>query len=1191
MHKFDDSSLYFYGDFGSFRLDTRVYQVIGIYVLKQSAHQFEGKYYPAEINIKGRSSSGAIATLVNFIEISNSTDYDTFFYTLGFGKGDIKKLQVGGGSKVDSEINLFELTSQPLSSDTFYHYMGTSMFDTCENSHYVFFKPTLIVHIDQLVELFDRPISLPLYPIRLNIYTSQDPNVEPNNSTNLPKVSPLSTEGKLPPIITVVVPNNTQNATTPQQVPQAPQTPTQNSSQPNKTNSANASANNSTAVDPAKLDQPDPNEPINFNLKLFSDLYSPYPPPKNQTPPLNSEEYPAEEFPYPDAWPWTGEPNYPNDPWYPEFYFPEQKLFKDYNPQSPRFWYDWPNNEFPKEWPEQYWPEDYLPKTRSVYFTNDPDPVLLSYSDAYGPAKNPENSPDWPHGYPIWPSAASSVPIFPQNFDFFPRVDDPYYPDSLPRKPQPKPTGLFEGKELDLEPEFNFTETLATPTLGLGEDAPTKFVKSNMSKTPRHPELPAPVYSYPKTAGNSTYPRFPRERWPDDPFNPQMYPGYPIFPGKDLPPTNPKEPAPLKDPKIRWPQNPYYTWPDSKYYKWPQDNRFSSPSSPEDPGWYFPKDPTKDPKWRRPVDESILPKPIGQRTPEDSVDPEKPIIPSVTKGARIPLVPDKSSNKIPPTNSSNATNNTSQPLLTGYDPLEVKKQPESKPAITNSTDKPKFKFDPFGNPIPDAEKGVETLPAQKVQAAPLVEKVVVPQDNLGYHPATRVVKPNNDNKNVSTVPGASQANKTDSLPLDPNQLLDPFGNPIPMGDVKMQEKFRDPNNYTKFSIPNVSAESMKDPIPRAGYGFPDPSHLYTPAHGRSPFPIEKEDVPRTYKGIPNQPFGLMPPNALPAWEVLNTKVYTELFRSPPPAPTGSKWINYFYYPIPHSSRQTTRVAVISQYILVPSAYTLPPAPTKIPILIFPDEIIKNMSLSLPIPSPLTAKDLRTYDMPVLRKPVDPTLKEALRLRDMRKNVLQSRSEKNAILHELKYDIEDFKVPISQRRDSLSFDRSRQEVVGFDVICDEWKIGVLVNRHFIQAFEWTYAGDNVHEFDEGKSRYCAKWHEQPRFKGIPLVRPTPPPAPPKVKIPAVEIKVNPPIKKPLIKKFPCDLELHIVVNDRNMFIPKRTKDMWIQRCKLWFENEKEASNFQAIQDQQSAKDRKKIQEVVQLALIHSKAQQL
>ena len=1187
MHRFDDSSMYFYGDFGKFRLDTREYEVVGVYVLKGGAHTFEGRKFAAEINIKGRSSSGAIATLVHFVEYSNSTDYDAFFYSMGFGRGEIKKMKVGKSDKVDTQINLFELTGQPLSSDTFYHYMGSSMFDTCENSHYVFFKPTLMVHQEQLLELLDRPKQLPLYPIRLNVYTSQDPNPEPNNSNNLPNIKPLPSEPRLPPVVQVVEtkrPDNTTNQTQPATSPK----PILGQNNTNTTLPA-ANNTNTTKPDPAKLDQPNPEEPVKFNPKLFSDLYSPYPPAKNDTPPASSEEYPAEEFPYPDTWPWTGEPNYPNDPWYPEYYFPEQKVFKDYNPESPRFGYDWPNNEFPKEWPEKYWPEDYLPKTRPIYYPNDPEQILLPFSQVYGPQKSPEHSSEWPHGYPIWPSSGSEVPVFPQNADFFPRVDDPYYADSLPRKPQPKPEGLFEGKELDLQPEFNFTATIPKPTVGLGDDNPTKFVKRNVSKTPRHPELPAPVYSYPKDKTNSTYPRFPRERWPDDPFNPKLYPGYPVFPSNDLPPTNPKEPSPVKDPKIKWPQNPYFTWPDSKHYRWPKDTRFTSPGSHEEDTWYFPRDPTKDPKWRRPIDTSAIPKPIGQRTPEDPIVPDTPIVPSQTKGARIPLVPTDKPDAGKDTNNTAPANNTTLPLLTGYDPNESKK-PADKPVTSNKTETPKPKYDPFGNLIPEGDTGVESLPAQKVLAAPVVEKPVVPQDNLGYHPAARVPESNTTKPDSTGKVDKKPTNKTDTPALDPNQLLDPFGNPIPMVEVNMKEKFRDPDNYTLFSIPNVSANSLKDPAPRAGYAFPDPAHLVMPPHGRSPFPVDKEDVPRTYKGIPNQPFGLLPPNAIPAWEPLNSKLYTEVFRSPPVAPVGSKWIPYFHYPVPHTSPATGRVGVVPQYILVPAAYMLPKNPSSIPILIFPDELIRNLSLSRPIPSPLTAAHLKEYNMPVLRKPVDPLLKSSLPLQQMMKNVLQARKEKNAILHEVKYDIEDFKVPLNQRADSLSFDRSRQEVVGFDTICDEWKIGVLVNRHFVQGFEWGYAGDNIHEFDEGRYRYCARWHEQPRFKAIPLIRPVKPAPPPKA--PAVEIKVNPVIpKKPLLKKFPCDMELHVVINDRNMFIPKRTKDLWIQRCKLWFENQKEANSFQDQQNQNYAKERAAHKDVIQLALLRSKPQHL
>jgi hypothetical protein len=59
----------------------------------------------------------------------------------------------------------------------------------------------------------------------------------------------------------------------------------------NTTNTTLPATNNTntTKPDPAKLDQPNPEEPVKFNPKLFSDLYSQYPPAKNDTPPASSE--------------------------------------------------------------------------------------------------------------------------------------------------------------------------------------------------------------------------------------------------------------------------------------------------------------------------------------------------------------------------------------------------------------------------------------------------------------------------------------------------------------------------------------------------------------------------------------------------------------------------------------------------------------------------------------------------------------------------------------------------------------------------------------------------------------------------------------------------------------------------------------------------------------------------------------
>ena len=182
-----------------------------------------------------------------------------------------------------------------------------------------------------------------------------------------------------------------------------------------------------------------------------------------------------------------------------------------------------------------------------------------------------------------------------------------------------------------------------------------------------HPLLPVPIYTY--IGPFTTYPVFPVERWPDNPFDPRLYPGYPVFPNDKITPPKPPVPSCPTDVKLIWPQNPYYTWPTSADFKWPEDLRFKWPESPNDPRWFWPADPTLDPKWRRPDNDSCLPPILPQRWPWDPVFPNTTInntspFPNSTTPTNqtTPNTTNPANNTTNPGNNSTSPNNTSVPV-------------------------------------------------------------------------------------------------------------------------------------------------------------------------------------------------------------------------------------------------------------------------------------------------------------------------------------------------------------------------------------------------------------------------------------------------------------------------------------------------------------------------------------------------
>lgn len=577
-------------------------------------------------------------------------------------------------------------------------------------------------------------------------------------------------------------------------------------------------------------------------------------------------------------------------------------------------------------------------------------------------------------------------------------------------------------------------------------------------------------------------------------------------------------------------------------YIWPEDKRFIWPQTPNDPRWMWPADPTLDPKWRTPENMTCLPPPLPQRWPND------------------PIVPNQTINNTLPPPAPNTTNLTNSP----------------------------FNYSNF------------------------------------------------------TLPNGSFPN-TSQPPLG-KEFMDPYG------------------NISRFSLPNYSNPA----VPRPGFTFPDPNHLIVPPYAFPPFPINPEDIPRVYKGIPNQPFGLIPPLAIPVWAKLNPNTYVLDPRPPPPAPPGTMWIPYFYYPLPHRGENSGKIGVVPQYVLVPIGTPIPTVqPVAIPVLIVPPP-----GIVIPVdPQNPNRPALVLYPMPVLFKPVDPNLKIDYKKLDDEKRANEARADKNKDIDKANdknppspplpngtnttqpnqtnpnqpgpnntnppgpnntnppgpnntnppnppannttnatnsppvlLPNGTVVIPPSTPNGTIIYDETGKpvkEYLGTDTVCDDWRIGVLVNRHFKNEYQWKYSD---YELDkDGQYRYCARYRQIPRFKDFDqdtinkLLNKTGqngangpngangtngqngangpngqngtgnnggPAAhdngahkdviPPSVNANKIRIEV------------PCENQVNVVLNDRNLELDRETKDGLGRKCSIWVNSKVEAEDYKAHQ---------------------------
>jgi hypothetical protein len=178
----------------------------------------------------------------------------------------------------------------------------------------------------------------------------------------------------------------------------------------------------------------------------------------------------------------------------------------------------------------------------------------------------------------------------------------------------------------------------------------------------------------------------------------------------------------------------------------------------------------------------------------------------------------------------------------------------------------------------------------------------------------------------------------------------------------------------------------------------------------------------------------------------------------------------------------------------------------------------------------------------------------------------------------------------------------KELIGMDIVCDKWSIGVLVNRHFKNEMQWKYS--DVEFYDDGFFRYCARWRRVPRFRdlyfpglpwspnsngkgqgsgpnangangtngtgstqpgagtnGAPGSTPGPGPVtPPTLNVHKTKIEV------------PCSNEVNVVLNDRNLEVGRDTKDALGRKCTIWVRTEEVPENFKQHQDNMNDKNK-------------------
>ena len=449
-------------------------------------------------------------------------------------------------------------------------------------------------------------------------------------------------------------------------------------------------------------DQTVSSKEIKFDMNSFSYFYRTYPPTRvKNKPPADPKKYPSPRYPYPDTFRWTGEPNFPNDPLYPDFLFPPQPPMTTKSAEDVSI--DWKHHEWPTQWPTKLIPKvvkngmvrqtlnspvfsllaqipkisgegEQKPNGGGNGYPDDGIPALMDdpafFDPNYDPFKNDpffkENPEEPDFGYPVWPDGVH--PSFPAYSPSFPTKEDPpiviYDPPYVltvvpprPRRPKPPKYGRRPPQRPGRSPRLSQPGRPGSPLFGKppkrGTPPPRQRPQRPRRRRPRYPKKPRIRPNLPPT---HVIPRRPI-REPDEPNQ------------IDHPPLRHKPEYP-RDPRLKWPQNPFYTWPKDPDYKYPQNPRFKYPTDPRSPKYPWPRDPRRDPRWHNPPDKSWLPHPRAPKHPRKP--PKKGFKPD------LPIYNPKKASPGPVKQRPRPVNG--RPVRGPRNPGSSPKQPENSPA-------------------------------------------------------------------------------------------------------------------------------------------------------------------------------------------------------------------------------------------------------------------------------------------------------------------------------------------------------------------------------------------------------------------------------------------------------------------------------------------------------------------------------
>ena len=475
--------------------------------------------------------------------------------------------------------------------------------------------------------------------------------------------------------------------------------------------------------------------------------------------------------------------------------------------------------------------------------------------------------------------------------------------------------------------------------------------------------------------------------------------------------------------------------------------------------------------------------------------------------------PDKTGTAPPPLHKK-------KPSKKGKKPSKKKKKPKKKPKK--------------GSKLPlDTTK---PLPAHKVTVnRPHKKPVVLMAKPSNYKPKgfhnkktpMHKKKPVKKPKKVKTHTRKRPIRRPKSPKDHTPYFFNPY-NPYETPDPKSPVRHRRPPPRP-FEIPRtpkkpVSSNPMYAPL--------KPNYVYMQPHRPPPFPSPEQFHPRIYKGVPNQPLGIIPPQGIPYWKPKPDGIHYRPEKTPPVPRLKDKngkpgkWIPYFYYPIPFKTKDKKMKPIyVPQYILVPHDFKPSSAPESIPVLVTP--ILKK-------DTPYKPNNLETYPMPILNKPVDPTLRNRIKNYKKAKQVIALRKKLNRKMRKDKKfrperpckdedlfcrRIQHRNLVVNKNKELRRIERMcknrrnirrcyndmknrlfrhRPEYVsdwpeipiynpkkfkfmGFTKKCKSWYVGVIVNRHFVHKKQWKikdYSYDR-----KGKVKYCKGYFTAPVFKRI------------------------------------------------------------------------------------------------------------